>query len=148
MTTYLGLNVSTIAILNLILQTIAYFILLIGFRFARKNNFRKHGMMMGTAILLNLVSLAVVMLPAFYSIITATSFNLKNSITILHHSLGLITFIMAIVAIAVLRPCGTIMGNKKLGNVKTFMVILFIIWSITYFFGIIIYLRLYSSFFY
>jgi uncharacterized membrane protein YozB (DUF420 family) len=146
MATYLGLSITTVATINLILQTIAYIILLMGFRFARKNNFSKHGIMMGTATLLIFISLAVVMLASFYSIISAFSFNLYSSMIILHHSLGLVTLIMAIVAILYLRPCGTKRGNQKLGNVRKYMITLITLWSITYFFGIFVYLILYSPF--
>jgi uncharacterized membrane protein YozB (DUF420 family) len=148
MATYLGLDVITIAILNLVLQTVAYFILIIGFRFARKNNFRKHGIMMSTAILLNFISLFIVMLSSFYSVISALKqIELNPLIIILHHSFGVITLVMAIIAIITLRPCGSIRGNQKLGNVRKFMITLFTFWSITYFLGIIVYLMLYTAFF-
>lgn len=147
MATYLGLNLVTAVTINLILQTIAYIILIMGFRFARKNDFHKHGLLMGSATLLNFISLFFVMLLSFYSIISKFSFDLSNSIVILHHSLGALTLIMAIIAILSLRPCGTVRGNKKLGNVRIFMISLFTLWSITYFFGIIIYLTFYTSLF-
>ena len=147
MVTYLGLDIATIAMINITLQTISYFILLMGFRFAKKSNFRKHGIMMSTATLLMFISMLIVMLPSFYSIISRFSLDLNTFMIVLHHTLGAIALIMAIIVNLTLRPCGSIMGNKKLGNVRIFMISLFTLWSITYFLGIIIYLRLYFALF-
>ena len=138
----------SIALLNLILQTIAYIILIAGFRFARRGDFKKHGTLMAIATLLTFISLISVMLPVFYSIasgIPSAGIDTLNLITIIHHSLGMISFVMAIVAIASLRPCGSIMGNKKFGGVRRYMRSLFILWSISYFTGVIIYLMFYYS---
>jgi uncharacterized membrane protein YozB (DUF420 family) len=148
MATYLGINIATIAAINIALQTIAYFILIVGYRFARKNNFSRHGIMQITATSLIFISLIIVMLPSFYSVVSEfKQITLNPLIIILHHSFGAITLAMSVVAIVTLRPCGSIRGNQKLGNVRKFMITLFTFWSITYFLGIIVYLMLYTSLF-
>jgi uncharacterized membrane protein YozB (DUF420 family) len=139
MAVYLGLDIKTVATISLVIQTLAYFVLLIGFAFAKKKNFQRHKRTMSVATLLNFVSLFVVMLPSLYSIISGISLatvSLNSLIIILHHSLGLITLIMA--SLAILRPCGSIVKN-----VKILMVTIFTLWSITYFLGVGVYLMLY-----
>jgi uncharacterized membrane protein YozB (DUF420 family) len=126
MATYLGLNIATIAAINIILQTIAYFILIVGYRFARKNNFSRHGIMQITATSLIFISLIIVMLSSFYSVVSEfKQITLNPLIIILHHSFGAITLAMSVVAIVTLRPCGSIRENQKLGNVRKFMITLF-----------------------
>jgi len=141
MAAYLGLDLLTVVKINVIIQTIAYLFLIVGFNFARKKNFNKHKIMMVIATLLIFVSLAIVMLPSFYSIVSGipiATINFFTSIIIFHHSLGVITLIMA--ALVLLRPCVWI---EKFWKRRYYMIVLFIFWSITYFLGIFIYYSLY-----
>ena len=148
MAAYLGVDIYTIATIDILIQTIAYLILIMGFLFARKQNFRRHGLFMGIATLLVFMSLFVVMLPAFYSLVSGISterMQLPISISVIHHILGVTSLAMAVVAIVVLRPCGSVRGNKKLGNVLKYMRLLLTFWSITYFLGIVVYLMFYTA---
>jgi uncharacterized membrane protein YozB (DUF420 family) len=143
-----GIDLFTLATIDDVIETIAYVLVLLGFYFARKNNFKRHGILTMTATLLVFVSLFLVMLSVFYytiSGISLSNIDLISSIIILHHSLGLITIVMSLVSISTLRPCGSIMGNQKFGGVRRYMLTLITIWSITYFLGLIIHLILYYS---
>lgn len=141
----------TLATINIVIQTAAYLMVLVGFSFARKRNFKNHGILMMTATLLIFVSLFLVMWSVFYSTLSGISFqnvDIISSIIILHHTLGLITIVMALIAIATLRPCGSVMGNQRFGGVRRFMISLITLWSITYFLGLIIHIILYYSLLY
>jgi len=135
-----------LATINIIIQTIAYILVLIGFSFARKGNFKKHGILMMAATLLIFVSLFLIMISVFLSTVEGILiFDPISSLIFLHHSVGLITIIMALVAIAILRPCGSIKGKQKFGGVRRYMIIMLTLWSITYFLGLIIHFILYYS---
>lgn len=139
MATYLGIGITTVATISLILQTIAYLVLIIGFTFARKKNFRRHKRVMSVATLINLTSLFIVMLPSFYSIVSGISFPSISSISlimIVHHSLGLLSLVLA--SIVILRSCMSITKNRKI-----LMLTIFSTWSLAYFLGIYVYLILY-----
>lgn len=146
MASYLGLGIATVATISLSIQTIAYALLLTGFVFARKKSFQRHGRLMTAATALNFVSLAVVMLPSFYSIVSSVSFtgiSSIQSIIILHHSLGVVALAMA--AIVVLKSCQWL-GEKigdRIGRLRNYMIPLLIIWSSAYFLGLFVYLMLY-----
>ena len=71
---YLGIGITNAAAISLILQTIAYIILLAGFIFAKKKDFKIHKKTMIIATLLNFASLFIVMLPSLYAIISGISF--------------------------------------------------------------------------
>ncbi|OGI12433.1 hypothetical protein A3K64_04265 [Candidatus Micrarchaeota archaeon RBG_16_36_9] len=101
---------------------------------------------MVTATLIVIISLFLIMFSVFYSTIIGFSFSnidLISSLIILHHTFGAITILMAIIAIATLRPCGSKIGNERFGGVRRYMISLIIIWSITYFLGLVIHFLLY-----
>jgi len=120
---------------SLILQTIAYVVLIVGFLSARKKNFKTHKRIMSIATLINFVSLFIVMLPIFYSLILGISFatiNSTSSVIILHHSIGLITLVLA--SLVILKGCRSIIKNTRI-----LMITIFSLWSIAFFLGIYIY---------
>ena len=142
MATFLGINIFTLATVSLFIQTIAYIVLVVGFIFAKKRNFQKHKMIMSSATLLNIVSLVLVMLPSFYSIVSGISFatiSSTSSIIIFHHSIGLIVLVLALLVI--LRGCRSIIKNTRI-----LMITIFTLWTITYFLGLFIYLTIYGIF--
>ena len=140
---YLGIGITNAAAISLILQTIAYIILLAGFIFAKKKDFKIHKKTMIIATLLNFASLFIVMLPSLYAIISGISFATISSISfiiIFHHSIGLITLVMA--SLVILRGCSSIVKNTRI-----LMITIFTLWSLSYFLGIYIYSMFYLPFF-
>ena len=140
MAAYLGFDIGTVALANLTLQTIAYLILILGFVIAKKKRFQKHKKVMAAATLLNFISLFVVMLPVFYSLVYGISLpaiSTTNTIVIIHHSIGLIT--LALASVVILKSCALIKNTKLL------MLTIFTLWSITYLLGVAIYLTFYTS---
>ena len=136
---YLGIGIANAATVSMIIQTIAYVILIAGFIFAKKKDFKIHKKTMIIATLLNFVSLFIVMLPSFYAVISGISFAAISSssfIIILHHSVGLITLVLA--SLVILRGCRSIVKNTRL-----LMITIFTLWSISYFLGIYIYSMFY-----
>ena len=144
MVTYFGLDLLTSVKINMVLQTAAYLLLLAGCYFARKKIFSKHKIIMTTATVLIIASLAIVMLPSFYSVVsgispaTISSINSLTLLIIFHHSLGLIALVMAL--LVTVRSCYKI---DTLWNRRKHMLVLFTIWSVAYFLGVVIYFLLY-----
>jgi uncharacterized membrane protein YozB (DUF420 family) len=136
---YLGISIANAAAISLIIQTIAYAILIAGFVFAKKKDFKIHKKTMTVATLLNFASLFIVMLPSFYSIVSGISLaaiSSSSSIIIFHHSIGLITLVLA--SLVILRGCSSIVKNTRI-----LMITIFTLWSISYFLGIYIYSMFY-----
>jgi uncharacterized membrane protein YozB (DUF420 family) len=142
MALYLGIGIQTFASISLVLQTVAYLILVIGFVFAKKKNFQKHKKVMASATLLSFVSLIIVMLPSFYAIISGISLAAISSsslLIIVHHSIGLITLVLA--SLVILKGCRSIMKDTR-----TLMITIFSLWSIAFFLGVFIYAMFYMPF--
>lgn len=136
---YLGIGINNLATISLILQTVAYAVLIAGFTFAKKKDFKIHKKTMIIATLLNFASLFIVMLPSLYAIISGISFATISSISfiiIFHHSIGLITLVLA--SLVILRGCSSIVKNTRI-----LMIAIFTLWSIVYFLGIYIYVMFY-----
>jgi uncharacterized membrane protein YozB (DUF420 family) len=136
---YLGIGTTNVATISLIIQTVAYIVLIVGFTFARKKNFTVHKKIMSSATLLNFASLFVVMLPSFYAIVSGISLSTispTSFLIIFHHSIGLITLLLA--SLVILRGCRSIVKNTRI-----LMIVIFILWSIAYFLGIYVYIMLY-----
>jgi uncharacterized membrane protein YozB (DUF420 family) len=136
---YLGIGTTNAASISLIIQTITYVILIAGFIFAKKKDFKIHKKTMITATLLSFVSFFIVMLPSFYAVISGISLASISSIPfiiIFHHSIGLITLVLA--SLVILRGCTSVVKNTRI-----LMVTIFSLWMITYFLGIYVYVMLY-----
>lgn len=135
---YLGIGIANAATVSLIIQTIAYGILIVGFIFAKKKDFKIHKKTMSVATLLNFASLFVVMLSSFYSIVSGVALTISSFsfVIIFHHSVGLITLVLA--SLVILRGCRSIVKNTRF-----LMITIFTLWSISYFLGIYIYSMFY-----
>ncbi len=137
MATYLGLDIKTVAQISLFIQTFAYAMLLAGFIFAKKKDFRKHKRLMSVAFLFNMISLLVVMLPSFVSVASGLAITTGSSlIVVVHHAIGLVALVLA--SIVILKSCAIVKNTKAL------MLTIFSSWSISYFLGLYVYFMLYG----
>src|SRR5437764_7010215 len=62
---FLGTGATYSADLNLVLQVLMGLALLVGWRLARRQNFRAHGFCQATVMILNLILILRIMLPSF-----------------------------------------------------------------------------------
>jgi uncharacterized membrane protein YozB (DUF420 family) len=107
-----------------------------------KANYKIHGKMMGSAVVLNAISILLVMGPRLLGSIgflTSTIRELRSQIAVLHPILGVTGEILGIAAVVELRPCGSKMGTK----VKYLMRITFAIWTLAFLIGATVYIAFY-----
>jgi len=84
-----GTKASLISDLNLILQIIILFVLLVSVTFKKRGNFKMHGSLMGLAVVLNAISFFLVMGPSFAGSagFIQREFSSVGVLTVLAHAL-------------------------------------------------------------
>jgi len=146
MAMFLGLDILTIARLDLALQTVAYALLLVGFYFAFvRKDFTRHKKIMTSVTTVAVVLIVIVMLPAFLSALSqALAGGLLSSfpsdIIIFHHAIGLVTIALALVT--TLYSCD---WANAFVDKKNYMLTLFSLWTLTFLIGIYVYFVLYGG---
>jgi uncharacterized membrane protein YozB (DUF420 family) len=130
--------------INLILQIIMLIIVVVSLVYKNKRKFKTHAELMGTAVILLVVSLFAVMLPSFNSnydyFITATS-ELGVQTTWIHMILGAVTLTLGIILVAAwaLQPSNIAACIRR----KRIMDITVLFWFISLIFGIATYILFY-----
>jgi len=146
MATFLGIDILTIARLDITLQTVAYALLLTGFYFAFvKKDYTRHKKLMTSATLIAVALLVVVMLPAFLSVLSQPSAGgfmptALLDVIIVHHGIGLVTIALAVITTLYSCDWANAFVDKKI-----YMLTLFSLWTLTYLLGIYIYFVLYGG---
>jgi uncharacterized membrane protein YozB (DUF420 family) len=130
--------------LSLLLQIIAFLILLIGYGYKMKGKFKMHGSFMGAAVILHALSFLLVMLPSFlvgFEFFTTETHNLGVQTTLLHAVTGAIALILGIgiVAAWAFQPSDTAACSKR----KRLMNVTILLWVVSLIFGTATYLILY-----
>ena len=139
-----GTNAALITDINLLNQIIAFILILIGLGYKTKGKFRNHGLMMGAAVILHLISFLIAMGPSFlngFQFFT-TDTSLTGVQTMWVHAvtgavalaLGILLVIAWIVRVSDIKTC-----IRK----KRFMDVTILLWSISLIFGIATYLLFY-----
>jgi len=85
----------------------------------------------GSAVLLNAISILLVMAPRLLgsiNFLASTMAQTLSQITVIHPAFGLVAEILGLATIVALRPCGSKMGT----NIRRLMRVTLIIWSITF----------------
>ena len=85
-----------VATVSLALQIGVIALLMIGFEFKLRLRFRLHGSFMLTAVVVHLITIGVVMIPAFIAIITEKSPILISSFAPFHAVFGTITAVLGV----------------------------------------------------
>jgi len=134
----LGTRASIQSDVDLLLQIVFLVILLVGFRLGRKktaDSLKLHGRLMTVLVTLNGLAILLVMGPSlvqnFGAAIDEASV-IGFPLTLVHHSIGLIAEILAIVLVF-----------KKFGKVRTWMRLTFTLWLIALLLGIGFYVNYY-----
>ncbi len=141
----LGTRAEMIHDLNLILQILIIIILFTGAYYTKRRvRYNIHGRVMGSAVLLNAISILLVMAPRLLgsiNFLASTMTQTPSQITVIHPAFGLVAEILGLATIVALRPCGSKMGT----NIRCLMRVTFIIWSITFLIGLSVYIAVYAT---
>lgn len=130
--------------INLVLQVVMFIVIVVSLVYKSKRKFKIHGGLMGTAVILHLISLFAVMLPSFNKsydyLITATS-ELGVQTIWIHAIPGAIALILGIFLVAAwaLRPANI----ASCSRLKRIMDITILLWFISLMFGIASYVVFY-----
>lgn len=131
MNRFLGTGATLAANINIIIQLLMGTALLIGIILARRRRYRAHGICQGIVILLNLVMIALIMLPSFRLVVVPKLADKVSKsyyfVATLHAALGGITELMGLYI--VLRA-GTNLLPKVLrfNNYKLWMRSVLVLW--------------------
>jgi uncharacterized membrane protein YozB (DUF420 family) len=128
---------------NLVLEIIILTVLFAAFALKRKGKFRAHGGMMLAGVVLNILSFAIVMGPAFLSLGQNGLFNHPGRlyyVTLVHAGLGGTALVLGVFLVASWHLKASIqecMRRKKI------MRLTFILWILALILGILLYMLLY-----
>jgi uncharacterized membrane protein YozB (DUF420 family) len=130
--------------LNLIFQLATFTLVIISVAFKRKKKFKKHGQLMGIAIVMHIISFIAIMGPVFFADFEGfVSFisNLEVKTMWIHVIPGLISMMLgtSIVVLWALNPNNLAKCRKR----KRIMDITVILWLISLIFGITTYTLFY-----
>jgi uncharacterized membrane protein YozB (DUF420 family) len=130
--------------INLILQIVMLIIVVVSLVYKNKRKFKTHAELMGTAVILLVVSLFAVMLPSFnrnYDYFTTATSELGVQTTWIHMILGAITLILGIILVIAwaLQPSNIAACIRR----KRIMDITVLLWFISLMFGIATYILFY-----
>ncbi len=140
------LDYQQIAFINLILQIVILAMLAVAVWFKSKAKFRKHGLLMFGATLMNLVSFLLVMGPSFISfsssVIAQPSARL-SIVTLAHIILGGLSIVFSVWLVAAWHLQSSTEGCVRR---KPMMRITITLWTIALIVGILLYMLLYTDF--
>ena len=128
---------------NLILEIIILIVLFAAFALKRRGKFRKHGSMMLAGVVLNILSFAVVMGPAFLSLGQNGLFDHPNRLyfaTLAHAGLGGTALVLGIFLVA---SWHLQVSTQNCVRRKKIMLLTFMLWVLALILGILLFMLLY-----
>jgi uncharacterized membrane protein YozB (DUF420 family) len=140
-----GMSYVELAETNLVLQIVAFVMVLMSYWFKRMKKYILHGRTMLVALVLTLASLFLVMLPSFLSLsesIIASTVTTAFLLAMVHASLGLVVEVLAIFLV------GSWHLQKSTSNCirrKKVMRVTMILWTATFILGVLLFLLLYTK---
>jgi uncharacterized membrane protein YozB (DUF420 family) len=139
-----GTNAVLITDINLLIQIIAFILILVGFGYKTKGKFRNHGFVMGAAVVLHLISFLFAMGPSFldgFEFFTRDTSLMGVQTMWVHAVTGAIALVLGIVIvvawIARVSDIAACTRRKRLMDVTV------LLWLISLIFGIATYLIFY-----
>ncbi len=142
--TLLALSVNLVNA-NLLIQVIAFAVVLVSLFYKNKKQYKLHGGLMGAAVALNIASFLVVMQPSFnnnFEHLTTMTSELSVLTTWIHIVTGVAAMIAALVLVVVwaLHP-SDVSGCFKRKRLMDFTILF---WLVSLIFGVAIYILVYS----
>jgi len=140
------LGTRTAADVNLAAQLLLLCGLLVGFSLARRKQFAQHANVQTAMVLLNLLLIAVVMVPSFYGYVIAgeSTTGQVAQLMIGHGILGAIVQIIALYLILRMRT-GLIPKRFRVGNIRLVMRATLALWTVLVLLGVGLYAGRYLS---
>jgi uncharacterized membrane protein YozB (DUF420 family) len=131
---------------SLIIQVIVFFLLIFGYQSKRKQKFRRHGIVMASALTLHLVAILVIMIPSFVlavlpEFIIPDPLMMKSLVGLIHGITGVLTVILGGYLVAAWHFQLDISGCIKR---KQIMRATITVWFITLVLGIVLYSLFYG----
>jgi hypothetical protein len=124
---------------NLYLQIVFLAVVFVSLVFKRQKNFRLHGITMLVAVVLHLISVFVVMIPSYASLLPQVSQNIMNApvaTVLVHGVIGILTVALSIWIVASWRLRQSL---KYCMPKKKAMRVTLILWVITIILAILLY---------
>ncbi len=131
-----------VATVTLAIQLFVLGLLIAGYVFKRQNKFRRHGLLMFTAVVLHIILVFVIMAPSL-GVIVFTPTEISSAtigLAVVHAALGLITLILGVWIAATWRLRQSLQYCQPK---KRIMRVTFILWIITIAVGATLYFSLY-----
>jgi uncharacterized membrane protein YozB (DUF420 family) len=130
--------------INLILQIIMFVIIAISLFYKNKNKFKTHGVLMGIAVILHVLTFLTVMGPIFFghfsTFVEYTSY-LEIQTTWIHAIPGAIAMILGIMLVGLWAPNAS--NIAACSRRKRLMDVTVLLWLVSLIFGIATYILLY-----
>ena len=144
MTGIFGTGALLQADINMILQVVMFLVVGLGIFYKVKKKFKKHGQLMGVALVLHILSFVAVMGPVFFTdfegLVTYTAY-LEVQTMWIHAIAGAVSMILGttVVVLWALNPMNIAACAKR----KRIMDITTVLWLISLIFGVITYVLFY-----
>jgi uncharacterized membrane protein YozB (DUF420 family) len=130
---------------NLALQIIIFTIVLISFVFVKKRRFWVHGVMMLVAVVLNAFSFLWVMEPSFLSLEQFIISHPVNRISLATMAHGVLGATVEILGVWLVVSWGLRKSTACCVRKRRMMLVTLILWAITFFLGVLVYMLLYTT---
>jgi uncharacterized membrane protein YozB (DUF420 family) len=131
------LNVRTLAMVNLTIQVLLILILSTAVFLAKKRNLGKHCMIVRAAVIVQIIAIALIMLPSLLGYIENIRPNLFLAEMLVHHTIGIALVLVWIYINLVFT------GRMKSSiNLKTIMRLALTLWIISLLLGIYTYTKI------
>jgi uncharacterized membrane protein YozB (DUF420 family) len=139
-----GTNAALITDINLLIQIVAFVLVLIGLGYKTKGKIRNHGFVMGAAVVLHLLSFLLAMGPSFldgFEFFTTDTSYVGVQTMWVHAITGAIALILGTVIVVawIVRVSDIAACTRR----KRFMDVTILLWLISLTFGIATYLTFY-----
>jgi hypothetical protein len=132
------LNVKTLALANLTIQVLLIIILSGAVFLAKKKNLGKHCMIVRSAVIVQIIAIALIMLPSLLGYVENVKPNLFLGEMLLHHTIGIVLVVVWIYINLVFT------GRMRSSiNLKTIMRLALMLWIISLLLGIHMYTKIY-----
>ena len=130
---------------NLSFQLLIFILAILGVILILRRSLIKHCRLLNLAIILNLISVFVVMVPSFFQFTRALTLaglrSLEVLIMVTHGAVGTVALILS--AIVILRMTNRVPALVRIAPAKSLMRVTFLLWLLSLLMGLMIYRSIY-----
>ncbi len=137
----MALTILAVATATLAVQIVVFVLLILGYQFKRQLQYRKHGAAMASAVIVHAVSIFVVMIPSFSSIVSPTVVlpepqQLIYAASAIHAVTGVLAFLLGLWLVVAWRFGSNV---ERCLRRKKVMLITLALWLTALILGIVLY---------